>query len=351
MIAVSSFGQTKKITLEDGVLQQNRQFRADKLLGFQWIPNTTSYSYFTDSGKKLMLANTANSNATELVTLSDLNKSLSSDLKTFFGLEWKDVNTILIANGIKFYQYNVNNKSGKLVATFSDLAENQTYDGAKENIAFTENNNLYYLDNNQQKIAVTNDTNQAIVSGQFFARSEFGITGGIFWSPKSKYLAFYQKDQNEVADYPILDINETPGKLENIKYPMIGQKSEKPSVGIYNLASKKTVFIKPRGNTDDYLTNLSWTPDERFVLIAELNRGQNDMSLNVYDAQTGAFIRTVTNEKNSNWVEPEHAAYFPNPKSNNFVWFSEKDGFQNLYYYSIEGKLIRQLSHNKFPAR
>ena len=60
-----------------------------------------------------------------------------------------------------------------------------------------------------------------------------------------------------MADYPLLDINETPGKLESIKYPMIGQKSEKPKVGIYNLATGKTVFIAPRNNSDDYLTNLA----------------------------------------------------------------------------------------------
>jgi dipeptidyl-peptidase-4 len=132
---------------------------------------------------------------------------------------------------------------------------------------------------------------------------------------------------------------------------MIGQKSEKPRVGIYNLSTGKTVFIKPKNNADDYLTNLSWTPDEKYVLIAELNRGQNDMYLNVYDANSGAFVRTILNETSDKWVEPEHDAFFPNEKSNNFVWFSEKDGFQNLYYYSIDGKLIKKLTSNKFPAR
>ena len=350
-IAFTTFAQTKKITLEDGVLQQNRQFRADKLLGFQWIPNTNKYIYFADSGKKLMTANTANTTATELVTLGDINKVLGTDLKSFFGIGFKDANTMTVGSGAKQYDYNVTLKTGKQTVEFSEAAENQTFDFNRENVAFTEKNNLYYLNKSGQKTAVTNESNEAIVSGQFFARNEFGITNGIFWSPKANLLAFYQKDQSEVADYPILDISETPGKLESIKYPMIGQKSEKPRVGIYNLATKQTVFIKPRGNTDDYLTNLAWTPDEKFVLIAELNRGQNDMNLNVYDANTGVYVRTITNEKNTNWVEPEHAAFFPNPKSNNFVWFSEKEGFQNLYYYSIDGKLIKQLTNNKFPAR
>ncbi len=347
----SALGQSKKITLEESVLQQNRQFRADKLLGFQWIPDTNKYIYFAESGKKLMTASTTNNTATELISLADFNKALGAELKSFFGIESKDSSTFTISNGAKFYEYNTVTKTGKLTAEFADSEENQTYDTAKQNIAYTNKNNLFYLTKFNQKVQITNETNEAIVSGQFFARNEFGIDKGIFWSPRNSSIAFYQKDQSEVADYPILDINETPGKLESIKYPMIGQKSEKPRVGIYSLAARQTVYIKPRGNSDDYLTNLSWTPDEKYILIAELNRGQNDMSLNVYDAQSGAYVRTILNEKNNNWVEPEHAAYFPNPKSNNFVWFSEKDGFQNLYYYSIEGKLIQQLTNNKFPAR
>jgi dipeptidyl-peptidase-4 len=297
-----------------------------------------------------MTANTANAKATELVSLADVNKALGSDFKSFAGLDWKDATTFILTGSNKFYEYNTQSKTGKLAARLSETAENAEYDNAKQNIAFTENNNLYILKDHTE-IAVTDEANKAIVSGQFFARNEFGISKGTFWSPKNNLLAFYQKDQTDVADYPILDITTTPGTLQSIKYPMIGQKSERPKVGIYNLATQKTVFISPRGNTDDYLTNLSWTPDEKYVMIAELNRGQNDMHLNLYDASTGAFVRTLLEEKSTAWVEPEHAAYFPNPKSSNFIWISEKDGFDNLYYYSIDGKLIKQLTQNKFVAK
>lgn len=347
---VTAFGQ-KKITLEDGVLQQNRAFRADKLLGFQWIPNTTKYIYFADSGKKLMTATTADAKANELVTLADLNKATGADFKSFSGIDWKDASTFVLSSGNKIYEYNTATKTGKLVTDLGDSAENPTFDKTKNKIAFTEKNNLYLLDGTS-KVAITNENNEAIVSGQFFARSEFGITNGIFWSPKSNLIAFYQKDQTEVADYPLLDINQTPGKLESIKYPMIGQKSEKPKVGIYNIATRKTVFIAPKGNPDDYLTNLSWTPDEKYVIIAELNRGQNDMHLNLYDANSGAFVRTLLDQENNTWVEPEHAAFFPSSKSNNFIWVSEEeDGFNNLYYYNIEGKLIKKLTQNKFVLK
>lgn len=350
-LTISTFGQAKKFTLEESVMQQNRQFKADKLSGFKWIPNTDNYTYYADSGKKLLLTKATNTAANELITLADLNKALNSNLKNFMSLEWKDATTFIVTDATTYYSYNIVSKTGTKIASLSEASENATFDNAKENLAFTENNNLYFTNSKNEKVSVTNNSDSNIVSGQAISRSEFGISGGIFWSPKANYLAFYQKDETEVADYPLLDITETPGKLVNLKYPMISQKSEKPRVGIYNLATSKTIFIAPTGNSDDYLTNISWSSDEKFVVIAELNRGQNDMNLNVYYAETGLFVRTILNEKNPNWVEPEHAAYFPNSKSNNFVWISEKDGFNNLYYYSIEGKLLKQLTQNKFPLR
>ena len=350
-IAISSFGQTKKLTLEEGVLQQNQKFRADKLSGFQWIPNTNRYVYYTDSFTKMMSATTADAKAVEFITLAEINSALGTKLKSFTGIEWMDSNALLVTENGKYFVYMTAPKTGTMMYETSKNAENKTFDKKRRHLAFTEKNNLYFYNVDREIITVTNESNEDIVSGQFFARNEFGIDNGIFWSPKSTFLAFYQKDQTEVADYPLLDITETPGKLVNIKYPMIGQKSEKPRVGIYNLASQKTAYISPRGNQDDYLTNLSWTPDEKHLLIAELNRGQNTMSLNVYDAQTGTFVRTILTEKSEKWVEPEHPAFFPSDKSTNFVWISEKDGFNNLYYYSIEGKLIKQLTHNKFPTR
>lgn len=350
-VTIATVSQTKKLTLEQGVLEQNRQFRADKLVGFQWIPNTNTYTYVTDNYTKMITESSSDSKTTGIVTLADINSALGTKLRNLYGVQWIDADTLLVIENGKYYNYTTTSKKGMLIHETKADCKNATFDKKKRNLAFTENNNLYFYNANKEIIQVTNETNEAIVSGQFFARSEFGISNGIFWSPQSTFLAFYQKDQSDVADYPILDINETPGKLVNIKYPMIGQKSEKPKIGIYNLASKKTVFISPKGNLDDYLTNLSWTPDEKYVLIAELNRAQNDMSLNVYDAQTGNFVRTILNEKNTKWVEPEDAAFFPSTTSNNFVWISEKDGFNNLYYYSIEGKLIKQLTQNKFPAR
>ncbi len=112
-ITVFTTAQNKKITLEESVLQQNRLFRADRLAGFQWIPNTNKYTYYVENGTKLMLANAKDTKATEFLLLADLNKSLNTTLKSFFGYEWKNEKTLTISNGTKFYEFDVTNKTGK----------------------------------------------------------------------------------------------------------------------------------------------------------------------------------------------------------------------------------------------
>jgi dipeptidyl-peptidase-4 len=189
------------------------------------------------------------------------------------------------------------------------------------------------------------------VSGHSIARNEFGISGGIFWSSKGSILAFYQKDESEVHNYPLLDVNTTPASLVSIKYPMAGQKSEKPRVGIYNVKSKKVIYISPSGASDDYFTNLAFTPDEQFIIVAEVNRDQNHMWLNVYSTKTGKFVKTLFEEKNDKWIEPEHPAFFPSATSNSFVWISERDGFNNLYLYDFNGKMMQKLTNHTFVVK
>ena len=350
-IGISAFAQKKQLTLEDAVLQQGRLFRADRLLAAQWIPDTGKYAYMDNTGKKLMSVNTTDGKAVAIIDLADVNKATGLELRSLSGLQWKDGETVIISTGNQFFEYNLQTKKAVLLREIPKGAENVTPSENRNHVAYTEKNNLFIATGSNPRVAVTNESDEGIVSGQTYARSEFGIHNGIFWSPNGNLLAFAQKDEREVANYPLLDINETPGKLENVRYPMIGQKSEKPRIGIYNVATNQTVFINPRGNSDDYLTNVAWTPDEKFILIAEVNRAQNHMQLNVYDAKTGAYIRTAVEEKNAAWVEPEHPAYFPNSKSNNFIWISEKSGYTNLYYYSIDGKLIKQLTNNNFVTK
>jgi dipeptidyl-peptidase-4 len=348
-INLVSFSQKKQLTLNQSVTQQYRSFAADNMPFFQWIPGTNEFTYL-EGYVNLKKGNTKGE-LTTWFSIQDINTILKSEFNWFSGFEWLDQNTFLINDGSSFYSFNVSTKTGKKEITLGDDAENASLQSSSMKVAYTRANNLFVQSNDGKKTIVTNNEDKNIVSGQTYARSEFGITHGIFWSPTGKLLAFAQKDESEVHDYPLLNINETPGKLESIKYPMAGQKSEKPKIGIFDFATSKTVFIAPKSGADSYLTNVCWTPDEQFLLIAEVNRDQNHMWLHKYNAKTGEFVKTLFEETSKIWIEPEHPAFFPSKSSSNFVWISERDGFNNLYYYDIEGKLIKQLTANKFVVK
>ena len=348
-LSFSLAAQKKQLTLAESV--QLRLYGPEHRGGFSWIPGSDQY-VFTEESYKVMKRASAKKNVPEaFLTIQEVNTALGAELYNFYGYTWKNAQELYLNDGQKFYSFNTTTKTGKLMMALDAESENATMEPLTGHVAFTKKNNLFVNGAAGEKLIVTSNENPAIVSGQTIARNEFGIGGGIFWSPKGNHLAFYQKDESAVHDYPLLNILDTPGSLMPIKYPMAGQLSEKPRVGIFHMSTKETVFISPKGNADDYVTNLTWTPDEKYIIIAEVNRDQNHMWLNLYDAKSGSFVRTLFEETSDKWVEPEHPAFFPDLTSNNFVWISERDGFNNLYYYNIEGKLIKPLTANRFVAK
>lgn len=341
----------QELTLPDAVLQQYGRFAPTGLTMFQWVPNSDCYAFLSPNYQTLMKASVRNTTAREWVTIQTVNEKLGAEFNWFSGLTWKDENAFWLNDGQKFYEYNTVDEAGRLIHSLSDDSENALFHEATANVAYTRSNNIYVNTGEGFKIIVTDNADKNIVSGQAIARSEFGITGGLFWSNDGGSIAFYQKDETNVHDYPLLDNSKTPGELISIKYPMAGQTSETAKVGIFNLITRKTAFISPLHGKENYLTNLTWTPDNKYVMIAEVNRDQNHMWLHAFDAQTGKLVRTLFEETNDKWVEPEHPAFFPNAASNSFVWISERDGFNNLYYYDFDGKLIKQLTNHKFVVK
>lgn len=345
ILAQTTTWSQKELTLAESVMEQYRKFRPDNVFNFQWIPGSSDYSYI--EGFTTLVIYDSKKKRSQQLTIEEVNRELGASLRWFSDFSWTSAVEFSLSDGQNFFRYDYVKKTGTKVLGLPEKihAENGEFQDRVRALAYTKDNNLYIFQNNQET-AVTNFSDDNIVSGQAIARSEFGITNGIFWSPNGTYLAFYQKDETDVASYPFLDITKTPGVTSFIKYPMAGQTSEKPKVGVYNLSTKKVVYIEPRGDKYDYLTNVAWSKDEKHVLIAEVKRNQKEMNLQLYD-NSGKFIRTLFTEKNDRYVEPEHAPYFIN--DNQFIWMSEKSGNTNLYLCDLNGA-IDQLTFNKWEA-
>lgn len=264
-------GQSKVLTMEEAVLGYEL-YPENMYVSWQGERNALTYL----EGKELVGEMPESGAKKVILTLEELNRILSSDLKGWPQFSWKDGRILVIGRQGKRFEIDVEKKI-LLGCTDVQGVQNVTSNGG-DLLAYTKGNNLYYADANHNEFAVTDDRDPNIVNGQSVSRNEFGISGGIFWSPDGKKLAFYRKDESLVGTFPLLDIGTRTGALREIKYPMAGMKSEQISLGIYDIASAKTVFLKADDfGREQYLTNIAWDPQSEHILVQVLDRAQKHM--------------------------------------------------------------------------
>ena len=209
--------------------------------------------------------------------------------------------------------------------------------------AFTKGQSLWLRDKDGKETVIAESENPDITYGQFTSRNEFGIEGGIFWSPDSTKIAFYRKDESKVTTFPLLDITTRTGSLREIKYPMAGMDSENVQVWIYDIAAGETAKIEGGDfGYDTYLTNVTWAPDASKLYIQVLDRSQKHMKLNSYDPTDGRNISTILTEDNEKYVEPMDPLYFIKGSNDMFLYrTANRDGYRNLYLCDNNGNLRR----------
>lgn len=333
--------QKKVLTMEEAVIGYHLYPRSKY---FQWQGDKNQLTYLDREG--LVSEPVDKGEKKVLLTVAELNRILGTELKGYPNIEWLDANTLVIARQGSIYHIDVDKKQLKQTFTFPKGAANETYSKAGNAYAYTIDNNLYYLDERGNSYTVTTDRDKNIVNGQVVSRNEFGIKGGIFWSPDGKKLGFYRKDESQVTNFPLLDINTRTGELKEIKYPMAGMKSELVSFGVYDIASGKTTFLDVNDfGREQYMPGVTWSPESDLVYIQVLNRGQDHMRLNSYDASTGKRVATLFEEKSETYVEPQSALVFMPNNPKQFIYSTNnRDGYMNLYLHDVNGKLIKRLT-------
>lgn len=366
MIATISSAQEKKtFTLNDVIPGGDNYFNLvpKSMPGLQWwgdicvrtdIENIKKID--TKSGKESIL-----------VTLEEVNEALKNGkmpykltghikpLRTLMAasLPWGDRNVITFTQyddrtpGQKYMiWYDFSKK--KIVNLFNLQGEGPTnFDFCKENgyMAYTIGNDLYVAHERDfssmvnPKVTGNQQQEKDVVYGQAVHRNEFGIMKGTFWSPKGTYLAFYRMDQSMVTDYPQVNTTARIAELVPDKYPMAGMTSHKVTVGIYNVKDGKTIYLQAGDPTDRYFTNISWGPDEKSVFVIELNRDQNHAQLVQYDAVSGQKIGVLYEEKHTRYVEPQHPLIFLPWDDSQFIYQTQRDGFNHLYLMDTKTKL------------
>jgi dipeptidyl-peptidase-4 len=342
------------LSMEDAMVNARTTLAPETLRQLQFIKGTNDYVYLKKTGgiDSWVKGNFKSNEETVFLTLGQFNQRLrAAGIDTVAALPSMQFNKdkwVLTLKGQK-YAFNTADESYKILLDKIISSKGNVEESSDGYIAYLDNFNLFVSKGTDTK-QVTTDGSKDIVYASSVHRDEFGINKGTFWSNNGRQLAFYRMDQSMVTDYPIIDWAEYPAKNENIKYPMAGGKSHHVTVGVYNAETKNTTWLKTGEPAEQYLTNIAWSPDDKFVFIAIVNREQNHMWLNQYDAATGNFLKTLFEETDSKYVEPLVPMLFVKNKSDQFIWQSKKDGWNHLYLYNSNGTFIKQLTTGQWEV-
>ncbi|MGC4058198.1 MAG: DPP IV N-terminal domain-containing protein [Chitinophagaceae bacterium] len=337
-VSAAANAQKKNFTIAEATNGMGTTLAPKGLRQTSWQPET--HNLFFVANNAWVRTNADNGKVDTFLRLKALNQAIygRDSLKAFPMLSWQGKDRFYLQTGNQVIFLETEMQS-LMTRTLEKDAENVFVAPETGNIAYTVGNNLWF-----NNTPVTDDKEPNIINGKSVHRDEFGIDHGIFFSPKGNLLAYYRMDQTMVADYPVIDWSQTPAVNHNIKYPMAGNTSHQVSVWVYNPETKTKVRIKTGDPLDKYLTCVSWSPDERYIFIATLNREQDHLRLSMFDAISGDKVSTLFEESDSKYVQPQHSLQFLPGSNTEFVWWSQRDGFMHLYLFNTKGKLLRQLT-------
>ena len=344
-LSLPNMAQLKHFTLEDVIPggENYKNLQPENMTLLWWgnqlvkVKETACYVY----GR--------NGQWTTLFSLDDV-KAQCSDVKSLETVSFTGTAPVALLTNSKMYLgYNWKEKKIVFLKKLKSGVSDIDYSAPSQMLAYNFKDNLYVESLIQDKvIKISDDGSRDIVYGQSVHRNEFGINKGTFWSPDGSMLCFYRMDQSMVPDYPLVDISTRMATLQPIKYPMAGTESHKVSVGIFNVQTGKTVWLQTGDNTDQYYSGITWGPDSRKIYMYNLNRDQNHLRLWQFDAATGALEKVLYEETHPKYIQPEHGLLFLPWDSDKFVYWSEKDGYDHLYLYSLaEERTMKKITDSQ----
>ncbi|MEO4004315.1 DPP IV N-terminal domain-containing protein [Flavobacterium sp. CAU 1735] len=348
----------QKITLEE---IWSGAFRTQGMTALEAMKNTNQYTV-------LNYDRNTRSSQIDLYDFATLNKVTalidSKDHKQLDGIDSysfsPDEKKILIANNsdqifrhsfvADYFIYDIAKKTLTKLADYKIQEPTFSPDGTK--IGYAHDNNLYVYDLTTQKhTQITKDGKKNhIINGitDWVYEEEFSFVRAFDWNAGSDKIGFIRFDETEVPEFSMDMYNQGLYPTQYVfKYPKAGEKNAVVSLHVYDVKTGATKKINLDKYNDFYIARIKWTNEANTLSAQVLNRHQNNLDLLFVDGNSGA-TKIVVNEKDKAYVDVTDNLTFL--KDNSFIWTSEKDGFNHIYHYDKNGKLINQITKGKWEV-
>jgi len=352
MLMMTSFAQEKKMFTPEDASYNNREVYA-KAKSFKWLGSSDKFVFNEDN--EIRFRSPGEKSSHTLLTLDMINSIAKGngvgEFKRMPNITWTTENGGYFFRmgedgNITLNTLNIKDKSIKNVNSYPANAENMTLEAKTMRIAYTIGNDLY-IANGGKQIRITENP-EHVIAGQSVHRNEFAIDGGIFWSPDGSKLAYYLMDESMVTDYPLVDITTRIATEKPIKYPMAGMTSHIVKLHVYDIAEGTDVVMQTGEPEEHYLTAITWNNDNKNIYIGILNRGQDTLNFNEYDALSGEFKQTIFTDIDEQYVEPQGPAHFLPGSTTEFVWLAQRDGYYHLWLHNTKTLNARQIEKGDY---
>jgi dipeptidyl-peptidase-4 len=243
-----------------------------------------------------------------------------------------------------------NRKTGKIIKPSEDKLMLAEFSPNSKMLGYVKNNNLYVYDLDKNKeTEITNDGKaNHIINGStdWVYEEEFSISKGFYWSPNSSMIAYYRFDETNVKEFNMAIYGTLYPEEYRFKYPKAGEDNSIVNIFVYDLNSDKKLMMDTGNETDIYLPRIAWTQSNQ-VLVQRMNRLQNKLEFLLTDPANGKH-RIIYTENNSAYIDIPELYFTSDAKS--FIINSEMDGYNHLYQYDMNGKLMRQLTKGNWEV-
>ncbi len=347
------FCQDKQITLEE---IWSGQFRTEGMQALHSMANGKQYSVLNFNRQN----RTSTIDIYDYVTLEKVKTLVSSadiaEIQGFFDYKFNNDESKLILTTQsqpvfrrstlgEYYIYDIATK--KVTKVSDQLVQEPTLSPDGTKIAYGFENNLYVKDltsGTVEQITTDGEKNK-IINGitDWVYEEEFSFVRAFDWSADSKQIAFIRFDETDVPEFS-MDVygSELYPTQHVFKYPKAGEANSKVSLHLYNVTSKKLEELKVNKTYKDfYIPRLEWTNEANVLSVQYMNRHQNELDLWMFNTKT-MDAKKVLAEKDKAYIDVTFNLTFL--KDNSFIWTSELDGFNHIYHYNKDGKLINQVT-------
>ncbi len=226
--------------------------------------------------------------------------------------------------------------------------------------AYVSLRNIYVEDLNTGKIRqlTHSDSRGRVINGTFdwAYEEEFGCYDGFRWSPDSKSIAYWQIDASGIKNFDIINYtDDIYSQVIPIEYPKVGENPSVCKIGVIDLKTAKTKWMNIPGDPQQhYIPRMEWLSNSTEIMLQQLDRKQQVSKLMYANSKTGE-ARTIFEETDKAWVDVRTIWHEDNPAGwewindgREFLWVSEKDGWNHLYRISADGKEMRLVTDGNY---